>query len=540
MTRIEIGFLTVLTLALWALMPATQLWDWDEPLYGRTGIEMFQAGNLLLPRFNGEVFAHKPPMGYWIMGAAAQIFGPIEFAVRFFSAPALAFSALMIGRSGAVLFTPRVGHIAMIVSASGFLSIYLGAAAMMDAFLMAGYTLCSWVVLKIMVQGRTSVGLLALFALGGLVTLLVKGPVGPALLGTMVLASFLALRHGDRPGWGGFWLLVLAGGVALLGFLAWFVPANAASGGALVREGVGIHIIGRALAPMEGHGGQGLLGFLLFLPVYIPVILLGLIPWTMFLPAALTHVFKGMDRKPRVLLLTWFLPTFVIFSVAATKLPHYIFPAVAPLSVAIAAYLVNSPTQRTCGGRTMTAALYLVLAAVLVWAAVSFSETLAVPMLALAALGFVLAALAVWRFPVAQSSVLPLALVGLATMQLFYWGGLREVEPLVKVSRPLGQAIRTHAPQDALVISGRYREPSLVFYADRPVDNPIRHLAPIELVAVISEARTGYAVVTEAEASLLMALPIKVTVLAEAAAWNFNQNGAYQPVFLLAWQHALD
>lgn len=540
MTRVEIGFLSVLVVALWALMPATQLWDWDEPLYARTGIEMFQAGNLLLPRFNGEVFAHKPPLGYWIMGTAAQIFGPSEFAVRFFSAPALAFSAFMIGRSGAVLFTPRVGQVSMIVSASGFLSVYLGAAAMMDAFLMAGYTLCSWVVLKIMVQGRSTFGLLTLFALGGLITLLVKGPVGPALLGAMVLGGFMALRRGERPGWGAFGLLTLAGGVAVLGFLAWFVPANAASGGALVREGVGIHIVGRALAPMEGHGGQGLLGFLVFLPVYIPVILLGLIPWTAFLPAALAHVFNGIERKPRVLLLVWFLPTFVIFSVAATKLPHYIFPAFAPLSVAIAAFLVQSPTERTYGGRSLTAALYLVLAAVLIWAAVSFSETLAVPMLTLAALGFVLAALAVWRFPVAQSSVLPLAAVGLATMQLFYWGGLREVEALAKVSRPLGQAIRSHAPQDALVISGRYREPSLVFYAQRPVANPILHLAPDALEAVITETSSGYAVLTEAEVARFMALPLKLSVLAEAAAWNFNQNGAYQPVFLLAWQRSLD
>ena len=74
MTRFEIWFLSGLMVSLWVLMPATQLWDWDEPLYVRTGIEMFEAGNLLLPQFNGEVFAHKPPFGYWLMGLASQIF----------------------------------------------------------------------------------------------------------------------------------------------------------------------------------------------------------------------------------------------------------------------------------------------------------------------------------------------------------------------------------------------------------------------------------------------------------------------------------
>lgn len=542
MTRFEIWFLTLLMVSLWALMPATQLWDWDEPLYVRTGIEMFEAGNLLLPQFNGEVFAHKPPLGYWLMGLASQILGQSEFAARFLSAPALALSAWLIGRSGALMFNARVGEAAMVIVSTGFMSVYLGAAAMMDAFLLAGYSLCIWVVLKIVIDNRVTWWLLALFALGGLETMLVKGPVGPALIGGMVLATFVFLGRSDRPAWSAFFWLTVAGGVAIAGFVAWFIPANAASGGALADEGVGIHVIGRALSPMEGHGGQGLLGFFLFLPIYIPVIALGIIPWTSFLPGAVGHVFKGMNYRNRVLLLAWFLPTFVAFSIVATKLPHYIFPAFAPLAVAVAAWLDGADNKRSVFGAGLTAALYLLIAAGLVWAAVTFSPALSAPLVGVAALAFVGMGLLVWRVKPDLGAVPYLALAGVAAMQVFYWGGLREIEGLAKLSRPLGQAIQANVPEDAPLYMGRYREPSLVFYADRPVQHPILPVAPEELTDVVTRNAVGYAVLTKPEKKLLEEISPDwtVTVLAQQTARNFNQNAEQQSVFLLKWQHALD
>lgn len=542
MTRFEIWFLSGLMVSLWVLMPATQLWDWDEPLYVRTGIEMFEAGNLLLPQFNGEVFAHKPPFGYWLMGLASQIFGHTEFAARVLSAPALALSVWLIGRSGTLMFTRRVGEAAMVIAATGFMSIYLGAAAMMDSFLLAGYSLCVWVLLKIITEGRVSFGLLALFALGGVQTMLVKGPVGPALIGAMALGAFSFLPRDERPGWSAFFSLVVAGTVAIGGFLMWFIPANSASGGALTDEGIGIHIVGRALSPMEGHGGQGVVGFLLFLPVYIPVILLGMIPWTAFLPASIRHLFTGMPRRNRVLLLAWFLPTFLAFSIVATKLPHYIFPAFAPLSVAIAAWLEQSTGKRALGGRILTSLLYFLLAAFLGWAAWSFRGDLSSTLVVLAALAFAAMSLIVWRVKPSLAVVPPLALASVAVMQVFYWGGLREIESLAKLSRPLGQAIQAHAPADAPVYMGRYREPSLVFYASRPVDNAIRPIALEGLGEMVAEDPVGFAVLTEREKTALQSLlpALSVTVLAQQSARNFNQNGENQTVFLLKWQRSLD
>lgn len=545
MSRYEIIFLSCLMVALWALMPITQMWDWDEPLYARTGIEMFLQGNLLLPRFNGEVFAHKPPFGYWLMGFAAQIFGPTEFAARFFSAPLLAFGALMVGRTAALMFDRAVGEVAMTILATSFMSVYLGAAAMMDAPLFAGYALSVWAFVKIVVQKKPSFALLALFSLGLLITLLVKGPVGPALIGGMVLGAFVFLPNGDRFAAATFFALFAAGLAALLAFLAWFIPANAASGGALLREGIGVHVIGRALAPMEGHGGRGVAGFLLFLPIYIPVIFLGMLPWSVALPGALGCVFRSLSARDRVILLAWFLPTFVAFSIAATKLPHYIFPTLAPLSVAIAVWVVQQKQVPGTASRIAAMLAYVAYAAGLLYAGHLFAGSVMVWKMALAAAIFVAVAVFAARATLNARTAAIWAAISLVMMQGFYWFALTEVDSLTKLSRAIGQQIHAQVPQDAMVINASYSEPSLIFYANRPVDNPITRVMPDQIAQTVAQMQTGYAVLTADELALLQQTPnlgletnLSLVTLAQASAYNLNQSGLRQTVLLIKWQNS--
>lgn len=538
MTRNEALFLSGLMVLLWALMPATQLWDWDEAYYARTGVEMFESGNLILPQFNGELFGHKPPFGFWMMGLASQVFGETEFAARFFSAPALALSAWLTGRTAAILFGQQVGEAAMMVFATSFLSIYLGAAAMLDAYLVAGCALSVWAVVRMVQDQRISLWPWVWFTIGGLVSLLAKGPVGAVLLGGLALGIWVFLPATQRPDWKGFLWLVAGGVIALAGFVFWFIPANASSDGNLAGEAIGVHIIGRALAPMEGHGGQGLIGFLIFLPIYVPVILLGMLPWTAWLPGASRYLFKGMERRNRVILLAWFLPLFVVFSIAATKLPHYIFPIFAPISVAIAAWLAGDEQEkRTFGGLTLSAIFYGVIALGLLWVAIQFTASTSQMLVLLSVIGFAGMASLPWLYPVAIRSIVPIALASLAVMQLFYWGGLREAEKLAKVSKPLGAALQQHAADDALVYSGEYREPSLSFYASRPVDNPIYPVAVADFRELLRVTPRGFIVLTSPEltqfAPLLSDEELKVH--ATVGARNFNQDGVMQNVYLLEW-----
>ena len=44
------------------------LWNPDEPRYMEVGREMVVMGDYIIPHLNGEVYAEKPPMFFWLAG----------------------------------------------------------------------------------------------------------------------------------------------------------------------------------------------------------------------------------------------------------------------------------------------------------------------------------------------------------------------------------------------------------------------------------------------------------------------------------------
>ena len=537
----------LLTAFLFILMPATMLWDWDEPLYARTGIEMFQSGDLMLPRFNGETFPHKPPLGYWLMGLSAFIFGETEFGVRFFSGPAIGLSALLVYSIASDMFGAYVAKKSVIVFATGLMTLYLGAAAMMDAVLLLGMLLSTWAVVKILYNPALGasrlLNLLGVFCVGMLVTMLVKGPVGPVLLGAMVTVIWLTLPSNSRPSFKVYWGLVLAGLVALGLFMLWFIPANILSEGELVSEGVMVHIVGRALAPMEGHGGQGVFGYLLFLPVYVPVIFLLFMPWPVYLPGLLVGLKTRFieNRKEWTILSAWFLSTLVIFSIAATKLPHYIYPVAAPMSIALAAVIFSGSKRAAPNwvGLSLLVFFYVGLGGVIVWAGM----TLAVKPygFAVVSAGLFFIGFAVWvvgRRGV-RNLAHELAVGSLLSVFALYWAVLPGLEPTIKISREIGQAINENVDANAVVHMVGYSEPSLIFYASRDVNHPIEETSLSAFANALKEGQEGYLVISSDERKSIEAAYglVKFTEISSHSAYNFNKNGILEYVYLLKWSN---
>jgi 4-amino-4-deoxy-L-arabinose transferase-like glycosyltransferase len=44
---------------------------------------MFTTGNYLVPSFNGQLWADKPILVYWLMSVSIKLFGANEFAAVF-------------------------------------------------------------------------------------------------------------------------------------------------------------------------------------------------------------------------------------------------------------------------------------------------------------------------------------------------------------------------------------------------------------------------------------------------------------------------
>src|SRR5574340_1267919 len=75
--------LLALVLALLAFrLGAMPLLGPDEPRYARVAVEMHRSGEWVTPTLAGEPWLEKPPLYYWLAGAAFSVLGETELAAR--------------------------------------------------------------------------------------------------------------------------------------------------------------------------------------------------------------------------------------------------------------------------------------------------------------------------------------------------------------------------------------------------------------------------------------------------------------------------
>src|SRR5215468_9345372 len=60
-----------------AALSPRDLWEPDEPRYGRIAYDMERGGDRLVPRWNGAFDAEKPPLVYWLMAASGRVAGEV-------------------------------------------------------------------------------------------------------------------------------------------------------------------------------------------------------------------------------------------------------------------------------------------------------------------------------------------------------------------------------------------------------------------------------------------------------------------------------
>src|SRR5262249_42630033 len=131
--------------------------------------------------------------------------------------------------------------------------------------------------------------------------------------------------------------LALGGGILLtLGIIClWAVPALIRTHGEFFRVGIGRHVVGRSIGAMEGHGAKSFVLYLGLLPFYFVAVFVSFFPWSFKLPWLVKTVRQRCDSID-VYLLAGILFVFGIFTLVATKLPHYTLPAFPLLSLLLA------------------------------------------------------------------------------------------------------------------------------------------------------------------------------------------------------------
>ena len=454
-----------------AVSSLTTLWDRDEPRFGRAAVEMLATGDFLVPTFNGDLRPDKPPLVYWLMTGFLHFLGTSVLAVRLPSVLGMVATALMVHRIGKIVAGPTVGLRAMVIFATMPLPFFIGTAATADGILLVGVTGAILCFVERVFRGHAW-WQMPLLTLALSWALLAKGPVGLAIPLLTIVVTCILLGGDLRPD-RRFWALLNGAVIVAVGiFLAWGLPANEATGGELARVGLGRHVFERAGEALEGHGGGGWLGYLGLLPFYLPVVFLASGAWSFLLIPCIAAV-RGCDRRQRALISGWVIPTFVMMSLIATKLPHYILGIMPAIAIAIAITserggLLAPLRSLSVAAGVFTFALILIglpavlsveigLAVGLAGCALSFLVgLLSLPVIIGASQRRSIDGTGIGR--IAAASALLVAGIGLLLMQSE--GQLKVAE---RVSIAIEEAGLTAAP----IVCHGFFEPSLVFRLDR-------------------------------------------------------------------------
>ncbi len=307
----------------------TGLWDRDEPRYAVCVREMRERGDWIFPTFNGEPRYHKPILIYWLMRLTTAVGGDNPFGARLVSSIAGALAVLVVSLLGWRMFGPKGGRLAGLILATAPIAVAESKLATTDAtlaLLLLGCQFCLWELGK-----RPSRALAGLFWLCLGLSILVKGPVGPALIGSSCLVAWLS---GWRTGvWKRMhWRNGLIGLAVLT--LPWFVAISIASRGEFLRFAVGRQILHRVSSDMEAHGG---------FPGYYPAVTtLVFFPWSALLPAAVVGAWVRRKSDPKLgFLIGWAIGPLLLLECFQTKLIHYYLPAI-PACALLLSWLTGS------------------------------------------------------------------------------------------------------------------------------------------------------------------------------------------------------
>ena len=317
----------------------------DEGRYSEIAREMTATGDYITPRLNGVAFLDKPILYYWLQASAIQLFGLKEAALRFWPAVFGVFGCLITYLAGHLLFNRRTGILAALILATT--PLYYGAAhyANLDlevAVLISSALFCFLIGIQSKSKKTGACFLIAAYVFSALAAL-TKGLIGIAFP-AMIIGSWILILNR----WSVLKKMHLLTGIVIFFAITapWYWLVQKANPQFFHFFFV-TQQVARFLTKAD-FNNQTPVWF------YLPIVLMGLLPWTAFVFQAITQKVRAVagDRKKHaneLFLLLWFFIIFIFFSIPKSKTIGYIIPVFPPLSLMIADYLSSVWNQKTKG-----------------------------------------------------------------------------------------------------------------------------------------------------------------------------------------------
>jgi 4-amino-4-deoxy-L-arabinose transferase-like glycosyltransferase len=335
--------LTVFTLLLFLPGLGTRdFWAPGEPIYGEVIRVMYERNNWLVPMLNGQLFADKPVLYFWLALGISKIAGGVnEWTVRLPAALGGLGLVLVTYQFGKTFYDRQTGFLSGLVLATSsrvlWESRFLRLDTVLSFFLFLGF----YFFLKAFTKKGSGNNYLLAYLCLALATL-TKGPIGVALPGLAVLGLIAFDRQ-----WRRIKEMRLVSGfiVVVLTIVPWLLLLHFRGDDQWIRDFIWTHNIQNyALEPI-GHVRPFYYYFVNLPPDFLP--------WTLFVPGALLFYYPWKERLqnlPTLALVCWFAAIFIFFSLSKSKIAYYLLPLLPSLALLVGCYLRALITDKETQG----------------------------------------------------------------------------------------------------------------------------------------------------------------------------------------------
>ena len=327
-------FLLVMPLALYvALSHYMPLIEPDESRYFEISDNMVDSGDYVVPHLGGVIYLEKPPLSYWASVLIFKLFGETDYTTRLYVGLCAWACLFLVYFMGSFFHDRKTGLYAAGVLGTSLFFFIFGNFNILDIPLTFFTCLALWAGYRHVTGTLDKKTWLYLFYLSSALAFLTKGLIG-VVFPFAVLALWLVLN--------GQWkrTVKLFSPVGIMLFLViaspWLILVQQEHNDFLRFFFIQEHFL-RYTTTMHGRDHSIL--------TYLPVVIIGCLPWMAFLIRAAWEVRKengsSSALRGKSFLWTWIVFIFVFFSLSSSKLVPYIAPLFIPLSVLIGHVLRN-------------------------------------------------------------------------------------------------------------------------------------------------------------------------------------------------------
>jgi 4-amino-4-deoxy-L-arabinose transferase-like glycosyltransferase len=307
--------------------------DRDEPRFAQASKQMMESGDYVSIRFQDEARLKKPVGIYWMQVAAVK-----------------AGEALGVERARDTIWLYRLPS--LLAAVATVLLTYWAALAFLaapEAFLAAGL-MAATILLGVEARlGKTdaTVAMTVVAAMGALARLwrgapagreiwalpaifwsaialgvLVKGPITPMV--PLLAGAALSIQRRSlgwlkplRAGWGLLFVALVAA--------PWLIAIMVKTDGAFLSESLGKDMLGKVASGQESHGAPPGTYFAAFWGTGWPL--------APFVGLAAPFLWRARREAAVAFLAAWVAPSWIVFELTPTKLPHYVLPLYPALAI---------------------------------------------------------------------------------------------------------------------------------------------------------------------------------------------------------------